>query len=80
MSLGSSTRFSAALAHVPAENVTLVYADVAGLRDWIESQLGPSTPAYEEYVQPYVAPLDAFVATATVGGDVDRLDAALTVR
>ena len=35
---------------------------------------------YETEVKPFLAPFDAFVASSSVGGDLDQLDAIITVK
>jgi hypothetical protein len=57
-----------------------VYADIAGLRTWLEGALSPAEATeYEEYVKPYLAPFEVLVTTTRAGSDLDRTDAVFTL-
>jgi hypothetical protein len=79
--LEGNARFTTALSQAAAEHTSLVYADIAGLRDWVEGVL-PAGEAkeYAEYVGPYLKPFEALVTTTRTGADLDRTDAVLTVK
>ncbi len=79
-SLASDARFKTALDQARAENTSLAYANVTGLREWAESAMPASAAAKYERWAPWLRPFDAFAATASVGNDLDRFDTALTVR
>jgi hypothetical protein len=79
--LKGNARFTTALSQAAAEHTSLIYADIAGLRDWLEGAL-PAGEAkeYAEYVGPYLTPFEALVTTTRTGADLDRTDAVLTVK
>jgi hypothetical protein len=80
-SLATDARFTSALARVSAEHTTLVYANVAGLYDWVEGTLGPDALAeYEGEVGPYLEPLETFIMTSAVGNEIDHTDLAISVK
>jgi hypothetical protein len=59
--------------------------DVKAIRELVEPLVKPMTlpdqwAFYEREVLPYLLPLDAFVSSARIDGDVDRLDQSFTVR
>ena len=71
--LAKSQRFSSALARVDAKHGSLMWLDVAGLRDLAEARMPAADRAdYEANVKPYLAAVDAVIGTSTPGSDVDR--------
>jgi hypothetical protein len=81
-SLGADARFSNALGRVEAEHVGLMYANIAGIRDLVESSVpsGDAKTRYETDVRPYLLPFDAAISTSTVSGDVDRFHSLVIVK
>jgi hypothetical protein len=84
-SLADDSRFASLVKRVGEENIGLSFVDVKAVRELIEPLIKPSVPQeqwafYEREVLPYLLPLDAFVSSARIDGDVDRLDQAFTVR
>lgn len=72
-SLAKSERFSQALARVDKANGSLLWVDVAGVRDLVERQLPAADKAgYEANVKPYLVAFDAVIGTVTPGTDLDR--------
>lgn len=71
--LARTQRFASALARVDAKHGSLMWLDVAGLRDLVESRMPAADKAdYEANVKPYLAAVDAVIGTSTPGSDVDR--------
>jgi hypothetical protein len=74
-SLASEPRFSEGVAAVgPASNAGMAWLDLAGLREAIETALGPMIDsvdpdgAYESVVAPWLAPLDRMVTVSVLDG------------
>lgn len=72
-SLAKSARFSAALARVDKAHGSLLWVDVAGVRDLVAQQLPAADKTdYEANVKPYLVAFDAVIGTLTPGDDLDR--------
>lgn len=76
-SLASQPRYADAIAELGgAENAGVVWLDLAGTREAIESALGPmletgdGVAIYEAEVRPWLLPLDRLVSLARLEGDV----------
>jgi len=72
-SLAKSARFSAALARVDKAHGSLLWVDVAGVRDLVAQQLPAADKTdYEANVKPYLVAFDSVIGTLTPGDDLDR--------
>ncbi|HEY3522815.1 MAG TPA: hypothetical protein VGK63_03845, partial [Candidatus Limnocylindrales bacterium] len=81
--IASDPRFSAALGRVDASHVGLAYANLAGIRDLVESAApvsGDERARYEREIKPYLLPFDAVISTSTVSGDLDRIHSVIIVK
>lgn len=82
-SLASDSRFNSLLGRTGAENVGVTYADVAALRELIEDA-GRSDPAafatYQEEVQPFLLPFDAFMMSSLSDAEEGGVKAVITIR
>ncbi|HEU4672570.1 MAG TPA: DUF3352 domain-containing protein [Candidatus Limnocylindrales bacterium] len=82
-SLAADARFSAALGRVDANHVGLAYANLAGIRELVESAAPASADEralYDREVKPYLLPFDTVISTSTVAGDVDRVHSVVIVK
>jgi hypothetical protein len=84
-SLADSDRFKALLKRVGEENLGFSFVDINAIRELVEplvkEQLNAEKWAfYQREILPYVEHLDAFISSAQVDGDIDRLVNALTRR
>jgi hypothetical protein len=83
-SFADDARFKTLLARVGAENLGVVFADIAAMRAMIEPLAQSMVPAdewtkYTTEIQPYLAPLDALISGVRKDNGVDRGTGALTV-
>lgn len=84
-SLGDDARFKALLARVGADNISLGYVDVAGIRGLIEpfvERMGGADKlkSYNTEIKPYLERLDAMIGANRKDGILDRGSTILTVR
>lgn len=84
-SLADDGRFTSLVKRVGEENIGLSFVDVKAIRELIEPLVKPMAPQeqwafYEREVLPYLLPLDAFISSARIDGDLDRLDQSFTLR
>ncbi|HEY7131553.1 MAG TPA: DUF3352 domain-containing protein [Candidatus Limnocylindrales bacterium] len=84
-SLGDDARFQGLLGRVGAENISLGYLDVAGIRTLVEPLLrAEATPEkwaeYEKEYKPYLDHYDALIGAVRKDGSLDRGSVQLTVR
>jgi hypothetical protein len=82
-SLADNERFKALLKRVGEENIGLSFVDINGIREVVEPLAKEDVDAenwafYQREILPYVEHLDAFISSAKVDGDIDRLFQALT--
>ncbi|MDQ2688739.1 MAG: DUF3352 domain-containing protein [Chloroflexota bacterium] len=84
--LASVERYTAAVAELGgASNVAVTWVDIAGVRAAVESALGPMIGmmdpegSFESEVEPWLAPLDAFVSVTRVEDELLLQRAALLV-
>lgn len=82
-SLADNDRFKALLKRVGEENIGLSFVDINGIREVVEPLVKQDLDAekwafYQREILPYVEHLDAFISSAQVDGDIDRLIQALT--
>ena len=71
--LASSDRFKAALGHVDKVNGSLVWLDIAGVRDLVEPMMsGDDKTKYEADLKPYLDAFDSVIATDVPGDDIDK--------
>jgi len=82
-SLADSARYKALLDRVAPKNIGSSYLDIAGLREIVE-KLGDQVPGglaeYERDVKPYLLPLDAWISSTTVDGQLDRSTGLVVVK
>jgi Protein of unknown function (DUF3352) len=72
-SLATSGRFTSALGHADKTHGSLVWVDVAGIRDLVESRIPAADRTdYQTNLKPYLDPLDSVLGTFSPGTDVDR--------
>ena len=84
-SLGDDARFKGLLNRVGAENISLAFVDVAGIRGLIEPLLTLALPAeqmqaYNTEIKPYLEHLDAMIGANRKDGALDRGSSLITVR
>jgi hypothetical protein len=84
-SMADDGRFSSLVKRVGEENIGLSFVDIAAVRELIEPLVRETLPQdqwafYEREIKPYLLPFDAFISSARIDGDVDRLDQAFTVK
>ena len=84
-SLADDARFTDLVKRVGEENLGLSFVDVQGLRGLLEPlarQAADDTEwaFYEREIKPYIEHLDAFISSARVDGDLDRLPQVFTVK
>ncbi|MEI6358566.1 MAG: hypothetical protein WCP53_15915, partial [Verrucomicrobiota bacterium] len=80
-SLATQPRFKDLLAKAGASGGGLAWVDVAAVRDLVAAALPASARAsYDADVKPYLAPLDALVATGTTDGDLIRSTIILSIK
>jgi hypothetical protein len=71
--LASTDRFKAALGHVDKVNGSLVWLDIAGIRDLAEPMMsGDDKTKYEADLKPYLSAFDSVIATDVPGTDIDK--------
>ena len=72
-SLATSSRFTAAMGQVDAQNAGLFWVDVASIRDLIEAQVPADQKAdYEANAKPYLQAFDSVIGTYAPSDDLDR--------
>ena len=76
-SLADDARFKGLLDRVGAENIAVTFLDIKAVRDLLEPLAKSSAPAdawkqYTDYIQPYLQPIDALIATGRKDGANDR--------
>ena len=80
-SLATQPRFKDLLAKAGASGGGLAWVDVAAVRDLVAAALPASARAsYDADVKPYLAPLDALVATGTTDGNLIRSTIILSIK
>jgi len=76
-SLGDDARFRGLLDRVGGDNIALTFVDIKTIRALIEPIAQSTAPSdawntYAKYIQPYLQPIDALIATGRKDGDLDR--------
>jgi hypothetical protein len=84
-SMADDSRFSSLVKRVGEENIGLSFVDMTAIRELLEPLVRETIPQdqwafYEREIKPYLLPFDAFISSARIDGDVDRLDQAFTVK
>jgi hypothetical protein len=84
-SLGDDARFKGLLARVGAENLGVVFVDVAAIRALVEPLAQAQAPAevwthYTTEIRPYLEPLDALISNIRRENGLDRGTGAFTVK
>jgi hypothetical protein len=71
-SLADQERFASALAQAGEEHASLVWLDIAKVRDGIESMVPADMKTdYEKEFKPYLVGFDALIGTTTPGEEID---------
>ena len=82
-SLAGTSRYKDLMGRV-GNGTASVFVDIAAARGYIEGFAKSADPSalksYESDVKPFLTPLDALVASRSVGGDVDRTTVIITVK
>ncbi|HET7472768.1 MAG TPA: DUF3352 domain-containing protein [Candidatus Limnocylindrales bacterium] len=76
-SLADDARFKGLLERAGSDNIALTFVDIKALRTLLEPLAQASAPAeawdqYTKRIQPYLAPIDALIATGRKDGSNDR--------
>jgi hypothetical protein len=72
-SLADQARFSGLLDRAGARHASLVWLDVAGIRELAEGMIpADERTSYEREIRPYLQALDAVIGASVPGGDIDR--------
>ncbi|HUQ79403.1 MAG TPA: DUF3352 domain-containing protein [Patescibacteria group bacterium] len=84
-SLGDDARFKGLLARVGADNISVGYVDIAGIRGliepFVERMVGADNlKSYNTEIKPYLERLDALIGANRKDGILDRGSTILTVR
>jgi hypothetical protein len=71
-SLGKSERFATALAQAGKVNASLLWVDIAGVRDFIEGMVPSDMKAdYDANAKPYLQAFDSLISTQVPGEKID---------
>ena len=84
-SMADDSRFSSLVKRVGEENIGLSFVDMTAIRELLEPLVRETIPQdqwafYEREIKPYLLPFDAFISSARIDGELDRLDQAFTVK
>ena len=82
-SLAGDDRFNALVERTGKENLGLMFADFAAMRELVEGVARADAEMFAEYeteVQPFLLPFDAYMMSSTVGGDLTQMKAVITIK
>ena len=83
-SLADDGRFKALVSRIGDENLGVSYVDIRGIRAVLEPLMQAEVSAdewseYVENIQPFIAPLDAYITGIRIDGALNRLPQTITV-